>query len=188
LIAFGQNATPGIILRAALSAKGVQNCDVSYQNSVNEVVGLFTVNNEYDYALVAEPVLSQLQIKKGLKLNIVDLQEVLQSEMDSIPQAGVFVNPESKNINKVNKVLKALKSNIESLNEKPEEYAEKIVNYNEFFENISKEVIASAVQNGKVIDYKKAKDNKAVLKAYFELLINQNKNLLDKLPDDSFYY
>lgn len=188
LIAFGQNATPGIILRAALSAKGVQNCDVSYQNSVNEVVGLFTVNKEYDYALVAEPVLSQLQIKKGLKLNIVDLQEVLQSEMDSIPQAGVFVNPESKNINKVNKVLKALKSNIESLNEKPEEYAEKIVNYNEFFENISKEVIASAVQNGKVIDYKKAKDNKAVLKAYFELLINQNKNLLDKLPDDSFYY
>lgn len=187
LLAFGQNATPSIILEAAL--KNI-NCTIEYKNSVSEVVPFFVDTKEYsyDYAVVAEPVLSQLQINRGLNLNIVDLQEVFDSGMDLIPQAGVFVNPESKKLNKINQVLKALKDNINHLNQKPSEYAQEITKYHKSFENLTNEVIASAIQSGNVIDYKKAKDNKEVLEAYFDLLINQNKNLLNKLPEDGFYY
>ncbi|HEY8443733.1 MAG TPA: hypothetical protein VIL24_02930 [Clostridia bacterium] len=189
IIAFGQNATPGIVLRAALKAKGVEADEIVYQNSVQEVVGLFTgENSEYDYALVAEPVLSQLTLKKKLSLIRVDLQEVLETEMEAIPQAGVFVNSESKRRKIINQVLGELKSNIQNLNQNPEEYAEKIVEYHEQFKALSKEVITSAIQNGNVIDYKKAKDNKDVLEKYFDLLISQNKNLLDKKPEESFYF
>ena len=188
LLAFGQNATPGIILRAALKAKNMAP-EIDYKNSVTEVVGLFTAENpQYDYALVAEPVLSQLRLKRNMTLNKVDLQDALQTEMDSIPQAGVFVNSESKRLSKVDRILSALKSNIERLNQKPEEYAQEIVEYNDYFKIMTKEIIASAIQSGNVIDYKKAKDNKPVLDAYFQLLINQNKNLLDKLPENNFYY
>jgi NitT/TauT family transport system substrate-binding protein len=187
LIAFGQNATPDIILQAALTSKGITgDCEIEYQSGVSDVVAFFK-NGDYDYALVAEPVLSQLK-NMGLNLNIVDLQEVLKSDMDSIPQAGVFINSQSKNINKINQILKELKINIEHLNANPQDYAQDIIKHHEYFKNITSEVIASAIQSGDIIDYKKAKDNKPVLEAYFQLLIDQNKNLLGDQPSDDFYY
>ncbi|NLC17360.1 MAG: ABC transporter substrate-binding protein [Clostridiales bacterium] len=184
LIAFGQNATPDIILQAALNSKDITDFQIVYQSGVSDVVAFFT-NGNYDYALVAEPVLSQLK-NMGLNLTIVDLQEVLKSDMDSIPQAGVFINPESKNINKVNQILKELKNNIEYLKANPQDYAQDIIKHHEYFKNITSEVIASAIQSGNIIDYKKAKDNKTVLEAYFQLLIDQN--LLGAQPADDFYY
>ncbi|HHW90142.1 MAG TPA: ABC transporter substrate-binding protein [Clostridiales bacterium] len=190
LIAFGRNATPDIILQAALNSKDITDCEIEYQSGVSEVVALFKgEDSEYDYALVAEPVLSQLK-NMGLDLNIVDLQEVLQydSDMESIPQAGVFINPESKRIDKINEALQELKNNIEYLKANPQDYAQDIIKHHEYFKNITSEVIASAIQSGDIIDYKKAKDNKPVLEAYFQLLIDQNKNLLGAQPSDDFYY
>lgn len=191
IIAFGKGSTPDIIFRAALANKNIEinEENITYQSGVSEVVPLFKANNsQYDYAVVAEPVVSQLQIKFGLKLNIVDLQVVLQDKMESIPQAGIFVNPESKNLDKINEVLSKLKADIKQLNDNPDAYAQDIIDKNEFFANLTKEVIASAIKSGNVINYLDAKANKSVAEQYFELLMEQNPNLLNKLPEDTFYY
>jgi NitT/TauT family transport system substrate-binding protein len=191
IIAFGKNTTPDIIFRAALASKNIaiNEDNIDYQSGISEVVPLFKGDNStYDYALVAEPVVSQLQIKFGMELNVVDLQTVLADEMSSIPQAGVFVNPESKNIDKINKVLEKLKANIQNLKSNPTQYADNIVNKNEYFTNMTSAVIASAIQSGNVIDYLDAKDNKSVAEQYFELLIEKNSNLLDIIPSETFYY
>ena len=189
MIAFGENATPDIVLKEALNYSNITDCEITYYAGVSEVVSLFKGDDsQYDYALVAEPVLSQLKIKFEMKLNVLDLQEVLKDKMSSIPQAGVFVNPESKNIDKIDTVITQLKANIQELNDNPEAYSQDIIDNHEYFSNMTSEVIASAIKSGNVINYQDAKDNISVAEQYFQLLINQNPNLLSDIPEDSFYY
>lgn len=187
IMAFGQNATPDIILKAALQSQNI-NCGIEYQSGVSEVIPFFK-NDDYKYALVAEPVLSQLQIKQNIDLNIIDLQEILKDEIASIPQAGVFINPDSQNIAMINTFLDNLKDNVVSLNASPEDYANDILPKHKFFENLTKEVIVSAIQSGRVIDYLKAKDNTDIAAGYFGLLNTYNSNILGgEVPDSNFYY
>lgn len=187
VMAYGQNNVPDMIMKAALAKEGV-NAVVEYVASVADTAAyLANVNDEYDFILTAEPQLSTLQIKKGFELNIIDLQAVLKDEIAKVPQAAVYVNPEANQAS-IKAFLKDLEKNIESLNEKPEEYANNVVAKHAFFETLGKEVLAKCLPTSN-ITFMSAKDNIEILEAYYALVDKYNPKFFNGArPDEAFYY
>ena len=186
IMAYGKGAAPGIVLEKALESI---NANITYKDSVDTILPLFVTKNETTpkYILTAEPVIQKLQKEFKIDLNILDLQEVLKSEIEFIPQAAIFVHPDKIDNADVIRVLKLIEANVNNLNKNPLEYAKKIVSKHVYFTNLKEEFIASSIPNSD-INYSNSKDNKAICEKYFELLNAFNEKLLgNKKPDNAFY-
>lgn len=183
LIAYGQNNTPDFALKNALALNNV-NCNVSYESSVTNSMGLFLGNNgssDYDYCLIAEPQLTQLKEKNNLDLNVLDLSEYMDSD---IYQAGIFVS-DTKN-KKVEKVVEKIEKNIKYLNENPKEYANDIVHKNRLFEALTANVIEKSIPMAN-IEYVDSSMNKESIKKYFTLINNYNDKIIGGIIDEEFF-
>lgn len=187
VLAYGANNTPDIVLKAALSKYGV-NCEIEYQSSVSDVTPFIkNETSEYDYFLTAEPALTQLKLKFGLDLTVIDLQSAIDDEIEMIPQAGVFVLKNDKE-KEINKFLKDIEKNIKDLNENSDKYYEKVSSYNEYFTKLGEEVLEKSLKTSN-IKYYNAKEVKETMNKYYELLNKYNNALLNgKVPDEEFYY
>ncbi|HBP26271.1 MAG TPA: hypothetical protein DD618_04895 [Acholeplasmatales bacterium] len=195
LMAYGQNSTPDIVLKAALAAGSVM-ANISYQASVNLVLPFFLTNTsdpddesncDYPFILAAEPVISALEINYGLELNILDLQDVLESEIARIPQAGVFVNPDSAHPADIDVFLELLQENTEELDDDPDAYAVLIVEKHSYFSNLTAETIARAIPRSH-IDYVAVSGDESFLADYFALLNEHNPGILGgSVPEEGFY-
>ncbi len=188
ILAYGQNNTPDIALKSALESHNI-TCEIEYQSAVSDVVPFIVgENNDYDYFLTAEPTLTQLKQKYNLDLTIIDLQEALKSEMDMIPQAGIFVLEKENNQKELEHFLKEVKDNIDFLNNNGDKYYEKVGNLNEFFQKLGEEVLEESLKTSNIAYYS-AKDNKATMNKYYDLLNKYNNSLLNGLtPSEEFYY
>lgn len=187
ILAYGANNTPDIVLRSALSKYQV-NCEIDYQAAVSDITPFIkNEKSEYDYFLTAEPALTQLKLKFGLDLTVIDLQSTLESEIEMIPQAGIFVlnNGKEKGINKF---LSDVKNNIKDLNENSDKYYEKVSNYDEYFTKLGEDILESSLKTSN-IKYYNAKDSKETMNKYYDLLNKYNNALLNgKVPNEKFYY
>ena len=181
LIAYGQNNTPDIALKNALSKGNITDCNITYEADVTTATSTFMSGSDYDYCLIAEPQITALK-KKGATLNVLDLKDYMST---TIYQAGIFVNPDSK-ATRVNDVIKDIKKNIEYLNEKPAEYAKEVLNKNPFFTKMGEEVLAESIPNAN-ISFIKAKDNKDKINAYFQVVNDYNDKILGGMVSDEFY-
>jgi len=193
ILAYGRNAVPDIILRKALGFANV-NARISYQSGIDEVIPFFVGNPEdpYDipettpkYILAAEPYLSKLELDYGLDLNILDLQETLGDCL--IPQAAVFINPESEHYESLGEVLEKVRENISSLNGNPKGYAQRIVSKHQYFKNLGTRTIEHCIPRSN-INYLAARGNIDLCEGFFRMLNDYDPNLLGgQIPDRDFY-
>ncbi len=175
LIAYGEGGAPDTILKYALNVSEV-DAEIEYQNAVSDIVPFF-VQGTYDYALVAEPIISKLIIQRNINLNILDLEDIIGE--NTIMQAAIFVNPNSIKQDDISKVINKIKENIKKMNADPQEYANKIVSLNNFFSDLTEEVIASSIPKSN-LGFLKAYENTEKIENYLTL-INYN------LPVSDFY-
>ena len=184
LIAYGQNQTADIALKNALKKANIETSEVeiTYEADVATATTTFMSGTTYDYCLSAEPQITNLKVKKGANLNVLDLKDYMTS---TVYQAGIFVNPNA-NQTRCNEVIEDIKNNVTYLNNNATEYAEKVVDKNAFFTNLGKEALAAAIPNANLV-FIKAKDNKDKINAYFEELNNANPNILNGMVNDAFY-
>lgn len=195
LMAYGQNSTPDIVLKAALATESV-TANISYQANVNLVLPFFLSNTsdpndesncDYPFILAAEPVISVLETNYSLELNILDLQETLGSEIARIPQAGVFVNPDGAYPEDIAVFLELLEKNSEELNDDPEAYATATVEKHAYFTNLTAETIVKAIPRSN-IEYVTVSGDEAFLADYYALLNEHNPGILGgAVPEEGFY-
>ena len=184
IIAYGKNQTADIAFRNALKKANIvlDEDNITYENDVATATTTFMSGTTYDYCLSAEPQITNLKVKKGANLNVLDLKDYMTS---TVYQAGIFVNPNA-NQTRCNEVIEDIKNNVTYLNSNATEYAEKVVDKNAFFTNLGKEALAAAIPNANLV-FIKAKDNKDKINAYFTELNAANPNILGGMVTDAFY-
>lgn len=184
IYAYGMNNTPDIVLKTVLSINNI-NANIEYESSVNDVFSNHFSLEGDDYYLLAEPLLSTIEVKQKKEIVILDLQKELENVF--IPQAAIFVN---KNKN-VEKVLKLIKNSITLLNTNREDYVEKVLSLDNIlfptFQKLGKEVLINAIPRS-YIDYKNANENKEMIEDFFKFLNDNNPKILgNSIPNEEFY-
>ena len=183
LLAYGQNSTPDIILRAALTKHNV-TANIGYKGNVGDVLNLFMGgSDEATYSLLAEP---QVTIVKKNNPNVYVLDMAKEVEVGKVfPQACLYVKADTKD--KYNEHLKLIEENIKYLNENPSEYAAKVEDKHQYFTTMTKEVLTAALPNCNIL-YLKGNSNKNAVEDYIALLNTYAPALLGgKTVDEGFY-
>ena len=174
ILAYSQGGTPDIILQYVLKANNI-NVTIEYQPSITEVVPFF-IQGQYDYILAAEPVITNLKVKKTKELNVLNLQDYTDN---TIMQAAVFVKPESAKQESIDAVIKKIEENIKAMNEDPKAYADSIVTKDVYFSDLGADIISTSLPNAN-LSFLSAKDNKTKIESYLTMIGYE-------LPNEGFY-
>ena len=183
IMAFGKDGIPGSLLRKLYSSNDKLSLDLIGENwygSSSEVYGLFKGETGPEYALMSEPEISKLVVNDKIEVKTLDLCEALGVEV--APQACIFVNPNSEHQEEIKNVLSLIESNIKSLNENPEAYADKVLPLHKLFTSMGKEVIVRSIPLTS-INYRVASTVKTDIENILKVLKADTK-----LPSDEFYY
>jgi NitT/TauT family transport system substrate-binding protein len=190
ILVFGQNSTPDIILRKILQHNNLlDKVTIEYVLDVNDARLAF-VNGNYEFVLLAEPVLSLT--KKNSTVHVVlDLQEEYKkmTGLNYYPQAGVFIENTFFDRHEafVKSFLVKLEESIDFVNEQKELAADYYINNETLKPTLPKDVIISSIPNSNV-NFLDAQESKALLNDYLNLLLQFNGNTIgNKLPNDDFY-
>ncbi len=175
ILAYSQGGVPDILLQYALKKANV-NAEIEYQNSLADIVPFF-VSDQYEYILAAEPVISTLQLKKNQKINVLDLQTVFGET--EIMQAAIFVNPEAKNQDDINKVINKIEKNMNDMNKNTSDYVKKIVPLNTYFSDQGEDVLITSIPKSN-LKFMKAKENQTKVEEYLNVLQYE-------IPNNEFY-
>lgn len=174
ILAYSQGGTPDIILQYVLKSNNI-NVTIEYQPSITEVVPFF-IQGQYDFILAAEPVITNLKVKKNKELNVLNLQDYTDN---TIMQAAVFVKPESAKQESIDAVIKKIKENIKTMNEDPKAYADSIVTKDVYFSDLGADIISTSLPNAN-LSFLSAKDNKTKIESYLTMIGYE-------LPNEGFY-
>ncbi len=174
ILAYSQGGTPDIILQYVLKSNNI-NVTIEYQPSITEVVPFF-IQGQYDFILAAEPVITNLKVKKNKELNVLNLQDYTDN---TIMQAAVFVKPESAKQESIDAVIKKIEENIKAMNEDPKAYADSIVTKDVYFSDLGADIISTSLPNAN-LSFLSAKDNKTKIESYLTMIGYE-------LPNEGFY-
>ncbi len=183
IIAFGQNATPDVILQYVLEQNNV-TANISYVDSVATATAAFIADNDA-IILTAEPSLSVLASKIS-GLDVIDMQDEYAkiTGESSYPQAGVFAKT-SLSDRQIKSFLNDLEDSINKVNNDTDEAIQKAIDFNYGF---TADVLKTAIPNCH-LGFETAKEVRTDLEAYFNIILDMNGALIgDKLPDDGFYF
>jgi NitT/TauT family transport system substrate-binding protein len=199
IVAFGDGATPGILLTEILKDQGVyQENRIKFETAVGDAQ-LQLIGENYDYALLAEPVLSATRIKMKKDLNkdlyvIADLQSLYQEMTNetSYPQAGLFIQEAFYNNHPefITSFLTKVEASTKYVNENKDDAAEAY--HQAYLDKIIEvdmpiPVLKNAIP-GSNIDFLSASESKGIMTAYLELILTSQPKLVGgKLPDEHFY-
>lgn len=184
IVAFQQTNTPGIMLETYLEVNSI-TANVQYEANVNQSVTAFK-NGNCEYALVAEPQLTALESQYP-NLNILNIGNEICEKGEFVPQAALFVNPESTDDEDVVAFKKNLKKNIEKLNNKSKEYAKDLLDSGiTYFSTYSQETLEKALPRCNLA-YMQAKDNKDTIIAYYDSCDKYNNTFSGARPSEEFY-
>lgn len=186
IVGFQETNTPGIMLKSYLEKYSI-NAETQFEANVNASVNAFKTGL-CDYAVVAEPQLTSLEIQYS-DLNILSLgAEICEDKNDFVPQAAIFVNPDSRDDEDVKAFLKKLEKNINTLNTKPEKYAEGLINSEiSYFASYKKEVLTTALPRCNLA-YKKASENKESIENFYDNCDKYINNMFQGVkPGEEFY-
>lgn len=173
ILAYSQGGTPDKILQYVLKEHNI-NVTIEYQASLTQVVPLF-VQGKYDYILAAEPVITNLQVKKNISLNILNLQNYTEN---TIMQAAIFVNPDS-NQKLIDKVIEKIEKSIKNMNNDPTKYAQNIISKDVYFSDLGVDILSKSIPNSN-LDFVKANKNKDKVEQYLRMINYE-------LPKAEFY-
>lgn len=188
---FGQGLTPDIIFNYILESNGLKqgsNVNLNYLAGASAVAPLF-ISGQTNVALVAEPMLSTIMIKKPDTKIVLDLQEEwahITTSGQSYPQAVVVINSNfvDNQRNAVDFILKELENSIKYANNNPHELGELAQKYET---GLTKEVVANSIR-GMNLNYISAAESKDTINAYLAILKDFNeKSIGGKLPDETIY-
>jgi NitT/TauT family transport system substrate-binding protein len=188
IIAFGQNATPDVILQAILSSHTFTTPPtITYVDSTASTQAELLTDHT-KIVLMAEPALSVLGLASNLgnELDVIDLQqewEVLTGS-SSYPMAGIFVK---NDIDKdaLNAYLEAVLSSVNRTATSPEEVAQIAVELDYGFPEA---VLIAAIPRSN-LEFTSALDSRDALEEYFTYIMDLNPALIGgSLPGDEFYY
>jgi NitT/TauT family transport system substrate-binding protein len=187
---FGQGLTPDIIFNYILDNKGIDKdaMKLNYLPGASAVAPLF-ISGKTNVALVPEPMLSTILLKKPKTKIILDLQEEwakMTKSGKSYPQAVLVINSKFvdnyKNV--VDIIVKELQSSITYANENPDKLGELAEKYET---GLTKKVVTNSIK-GMNLDYKSATDVKEIIESYLSILKDYNeKSIGGKLPDEKIY-
>lgn len=179
VIAFGKTGIPGAVLTKIYNENGFDKSNIDFSlASSSAVYSVFAGgNSEAKYALMSQPEIAKLKINNKMDIKVLDLCEVLNIE---VPQACIYVNPETKHLDDVNKVLNLIENNIKDLNKNAKSYVKKIIELDRNFTAIGEEVLIESLPKMGIV-YKKALDNKSKIEAILT-------TLGVALPNVEFYY
>lgn len=174
VLAFGQTGIPGSVLKTLYTNNKFDQSLIDFsQASSSAVYSLFAGgSSEAKYALMSEPEISKLVLNDKKDIKTLDLTKELGVD---VPQACIYVNPNSQKQNDINSLLKIIENNIKSLNKNPSKYADEIISLDRTFEAMTKEVIVRSIPLTNIV-YKEA-DN-------FKIEINNILSIL-KVPNPS---
>lgn len=188
---FGQGLTPDIIFNYLLEENGIdptKDVKLNYLAGVSAVAPMF-ISGQTDIALVAEPMLSTIKMKKPDTKIVLDLQKEwanIPTNGQSYPQAVVVIN--SKFVDNQQKavelILDELNNSIKFANENPQELGDLAEKYEI---GLTRDVVAGSIV-GMNINYVSAKDAKDTIIKYLNILKDFNeKSVGGKLPDETIY-
>lgn len=185
IIAFGENATPGIVLETILAEMSFETPpSITYVDSVNTAAA-YLAEDQSRIVLLAEPILSVQAMQLGT-LNTMDLQTKWSNFFDrqAYPQAGVFVHEDLPQ-ERIEAFETMLKESVELSQSSPQtiaEYAESL-NY-----DLPKAVLIEAIPRSN-LSYVPSDEAQADIIVYFEKILQINPNLIGgALPDETFYW
>lgn len=188
IIAFGQNATPDIILQTILSNHTfITAPTITYVDSVTQAQAEILLDNT-KIVLMAEPALSVLGLptKLGENMDVIDLQNEWEivSGSSSYPMAGIFVKSDL-DIDTVEAYLAAVENSIDMANTNPSQVAQMAVDLEYGF---PLGVLISSIPRSN-LEFHSALDSKNALETYFTYILDLNGALIGgELPGDEFYF
>ena len=180
VIAFGKTGIPGSILsKIYIETENLNLDNVDFaQSSSTAVYSLFAGGTtDAKYALMSQPEIARLTVNDNMAIKTLDLCDVLGVD---VPQACVYVNPESDVLEDVDKVLNALESSIDNLNRNPNDYVDVLVTLDRTFEAIGSEVLKNSIPNMDIV-YKTGIQYKMQIEGILTVLGVS-------LPNEAFYY
>lgn len=184
IVAFGQNSTPGVLLRHLLAEKEV-TANITYVDSVATVAATF-VKDTTTIILVAEPVLSNLKNKGFTNISILDLQEIYGSihQTTDFPAAAVFVRKDLDS-KVIEKIAQDFENSITKVNQDVSAAATLAVSLEM---GLPYEVIVSSLPASN-IRFVSAQESKDEIILFLEMLMEFNSALIGgMLPQESFYH
>ena len=144
VLGFGEAGIPGSVLKNLYSKNELDTSLIDFSLSSSTAVYAAYAGGSTDakYALMSEPEISKLVINDKKEVKSLDLTKELGVD---VPQACIYVNPNSEKQEDIDNLLKLIESNIKSLNKNPKDYADKIIPLDRTFEAMTKEVIVRSI-------------------------------------------
>ena len=186
IIMYGENATPGIVVKILISHHQLKNITLDFTGSDDETVGSLLLANKAKYVVIAEPSLSKIK-KQNPDLNVLDLQNEWKNltGSTSYPQASIFVKASLKGKidNQLQKITKSVLDTIAN----PQKTALKAVKMSSTFNELGTEILTSAIPN---CHYEINEKQKEAIDYYFNVLNDLGKSAMygGTIPNEDFYY
>ena len=178
VLAFGQTGIPGSVLKTLYTKNKLDQSLINFsQASSSAVYSLFAGgSSDAKYALMSEPEISKLVLNDKKEVKSLDLTDELGVD---VPQACIYINPNSQKQDDINGLLKIIQNNIKSLNKNPSKYADEVISLDRTFEAMTKEVIVRSIPLTNIV-YKEADNFKTEINNILSILGVPN-------PSEKFY-
>ena len=178
VLGFGQTGIPGSVLKTLYTNNDLDQSLIDFsQASSSAVYSIFAGGSSgAKYALMSEPEISKLVLNDKKEVKSLDLTKELGVD---VPQACIYVNPNSEKQNDIDNLLKLIENNIKSLNKNPSKYADEVIALDRTFEAMTKEVIVRSIPLTNIV-YKEASDFKTEINNILTILGVPN-------PSEEFY-
>ena len=178
VLGFGQTGIPGSVLKTLYTNNDLDQSLIDFsQASSSAVYSIFAGgSSDAKYALMSEPEISKLVLNDKKEVKSLDLTKELGVD---VPQACIYVNPNSEKQNDIDNLLKLIENNIKSLNKNPSKYADEVIALDRTFEAMTKEVIVRSIPLTNIV-YKEASNFKTEINNILTILGVPN-------PSEEFY-
>lgn len=183
---YGENATPGIVVKTLLSHYNIENINLDFSGSDDETVGSLLLANAAKYVVIAEPTLSKIK-KVNPSIHTIDLQEEWKklTGSTSYPQASIFVKASLKG--KIDHQLEKITKSVMDTIENPHSSAVNATKMSSYFNNLGVDILENAIPN---CHYEINDNQKEAIEYYFNTLNDLGKSAMygGTIPDEQFYY
>lgn len=183
---YGENATPGIVVKTLLSHYNIKNINLDFSGSDDETVGSLLLANAAKYVVIAEPTLSKIK-KVNPSIHTIDLQEEWRklTGSTSYPQASIFVKASLKG--KIDHQLEKITKSVMNTIANPHSSAVNATKMSSYFNNLGVDILENAIPN---CHYEINDNQKEAIEYYFNTLNDLGKSAMygGIIPDEQFYY
>lgn len=180
-----QGSSPDVISRYLFNKENISP-KINYRSS--QEVAKLLIGGKANTAVLPEPLASLALFKnKELKRTFIfkDLWKDI-TNYDSIPQVGIFgkkdLNDKEKEL--IEKFIQNYKKSLVWIDENPKEASQLALKHFEL--TLPEKVITEAITNMN-LTFKSGTESKNDVEGYLNSLINVDKGILSKLPDENFY-